>query len=231
MAAITMELLTGCALSPEEREIRACDALERKYGEEFEIAEVYPLQFPEDYYTVEAYAVKYPDLPFVAKVDFQGKSVADDCVSIRVCDAIKEQAEKNLDRMPGIYQVCTYVAGPQPVTSNAGISIREYAELDLKNTFRFELVFCPDDGALPQDMYAGLEKLLNSMEFLHAEVWLRIVDREQFSRAEEILAEDGVQSLAYKQFGQQVIHVWLPYEKGKLQMTDKEFNASVRNGT
>ena len=189
MLPITEETLSEYALSPNEREARAKAALERKYGMEFEISEVYPQKFLEDRFEVEAYAAEEPDLRFTAEISLQNDDIFDTYAAVRVCAAIRDQAELNLDGLPGIYMVCTYVAGPQPSTANAAISIRDYAALDAMNRFRFELVFYPDTDAASQDIYKALCGMMRTMEFLPAEVWLRVVDKDQFDRAEELLAD------------------------------------------
>lgn len=230
MLPITTDKLTESALSPKERETRAKDALERKYGKEFEISEVYPQKFLEEHFMVEAFAAEEPELRFTAEVSILTDEVFDSYAAVRVCAAIEEQAERNLDGLPGIYMVCAYVAGPQPSTANADIGIRDYASLDPMNRFRFELLFCPDAEAGTPEIWKSLSGMLRGLEFLPVEVWLRVVDNEQFDRAEELLTEQGPQSTEYKQLRRQVTRCLLPYEHGDLKMTEAELASAIRNG-
>ena len=230
VAAIITEALSACAIPAEQREERAKAALEKKYGREFEITEVYPQRFSKNYYEVQAYEIHEPNIRFFASVNTQDDGESDDYVTVRVCAAISAQSEENLDMTPGIYFVHTYAPGPQPHCEDPDISIRDFAALDPLNVFRIEVYLIPDEDASPQELYNGLSALLKEMESLPTSVWLRLVNEDQFRMAQELLTEVEPMSMEYQAFKEGLHNVALTFRQGTMQTTLSEFTAAIRSG-
>ena len=229
MAALSMEMLTACGVSPENREERAKAALEKKYEMEFEITEVYPQKFGDLFYRVQAYAVEEPGLRFKAAIDTEDDRISDDLIEKRICAAISRTLGENLDRLPGLFFLYTYPGAPQPLTDDLGISIRDYVALNSRNRFTVDLYVFPDTGADVKAVYDSLTDLLKDSEYLSVDVRLYFVKGEQLDEVQDILDLADENSMDYKRFKQSLFRVELPYESGKLQLTEREFTEIVRD--
>lgn len=87
-------LLTGCTVN---KTSKAETALEEKYGEDFEVLYSYGgAGLFTDWFDVRAISVKYPDLPFIAHVNTDGKAVSDEYVQRLICNELSEKIKENL---------------------------------------------------------------------------------------------------------------------------------------
>jgi len=228
MAIITASVLSACGTRPEDRESRAKAALEQKYHREFEIIEVYPQKFGDLYYEVQACAVDEPEVRFTASVDTEDDMVSDTYVERRVCAAITQGMENNLDTLPGYYYLFTQAVGPQPITSDAEISIEGYAALDPYNRFQINLFAVPEEAS-PAPFYASVSRLFEGLEYLAGSARLYVVNAEQMQAVQDYLAINDKPDMEYKQLTRGFFSVDIPYEKGTIKMTEAEFTAVVRD--
>ena len=223
MAIITAEVLSACGVPPEKKESRAEAALQHKYGKEFEVLEVYPQKFGDLYYEVLAYPVDEPLIRFSAAIDTEDENISDSYIERRVCAAIAQRAEENLDQLPGVYYLSVYAGGPQPFTEDPDISVEEYASLDPLNIFRVELLITPD-GKDPGAIYDSVGNLFSGMNCLSGAIRLYLVSEEQMSAAQEYMeAHDGLYS-EYLELTSGFFRLDIPYQKGVLGMSRQEFS-------
>lgn len=227
MAIITAEVLSACGVRPEEKESRAENALQNKYGKEFEVLEVYPQKFGDLYYEVLAYPVDEPLVRFSAAIDTEDENISDSYVERRVCAAIAQRAEENLDQLPGAYYLAVYAGGPQPFAEDPNISIEDYVALDPLNIFRVELLIIPD-GKDPEALYNSIGNLFSGMDCLSGAIRLYLVNEEQMGAAQEYLeAHDGLYS-EYLELTKGFFRLEIPYQKGTLGMGGQAFADAVK---
>lgn len=226
MAIVTASVLAACGTKPEDKENRAKTALEQKYHKEFEITEIYPQKFGELYYEVQAYALDEPQVRFKASIDTEDDNISDSYVERQVCAAIARQAEQNLDGLPGYYYLSVQAQGPQPITSDAAISIKDYAALDVYNRFLIELFVVPEstDGAA---FYQSLTKLFENLEFLAGDVCLFVVSEEQSQAVQAYFELHDSPDFEYMQLTKEFFSIDIPYENGLIRMTEAEFTTAV----
>lgn len=226
MAIVTAAVLAACGTKPEDKENRAKTALEKKYQKEFEITQIYPQKFGDLYYEVQAYALDEPQVRFTAAIDTEDDNISDSYVERRVCAAISRQAEQNLDGLPGYYYLSVQAQGPQPVISDAAISIKDYAALDAYNCFLIELFVVPEssDGAA---FYQSLAKLFENMEFLAGDVRLFMVNVEQSQAVQAYFELHNSPDFEYMQLTKEFFSVDIPYKSGSISMTEAEFIVAV----
>jgi len=228
MAIITASVLSACGIQPEEKEDRAKAALEQKYHKEFEITQVYPQKFGDLYYEVQAYAVDEPETRFTAAVDTEDDMVSDTYVERRVCGAITKSMEENMDELPGYYFLFTRAVGPQPITDDAEISIKDYAELDPYNRFQVDLFVAPEEAEAAA-FYQSLSKAFGGLEYIAGGVCLYVVNAEQMEAVQDYLALNDQPDLEYKQLTKEFFSLEIPYEKGVIGMMEADFTAAVRD--
>lgn len=226
MAIITAQVLTACGVKPEEREARAKAALEKKYGREFEITEIYPQKFGELYYTVQAYALGEPDIRFTAYVDTEDDRVSDSYPERRVCAAIAEDVSRNLDGLMGYYYVFVHAVGPQPICDNPEISVKDYTELDPLNSFKSEIYLVPE-GADAKNVYDRLVNMFSGMEYLNFEARLTILDEQLMSDIQEQLEMNQELNMDYKKLVQGCPFVEIPFVERKPAISEDEFIARL----
>ena len=229
MAVLTIEMLSSCGVPPAVREAHAKAALERKYGKEFEITDVYPQKAGDLFYRVQAYAVDEPRLRFKAAIDTEDDRISDDYVEKRICASISETLGAQLDRLPGVFYIFTYPGAPQPLVDDPEISVRDYVLLSPVNCFVSDLFFVPDKDAQAQEVYGSLAGILKKTEYLPLILNFCIVSEEQLDAAEALLDMYDENSMEYKRFLLDVFRVELSFVSGKLKMTEKEFTEAVRS--
>lgn len=169
-------LLTACTGCPAVREEHAKEALEAKYGKTFEIQEVFPQGIGQGYYGVTACAEDDPDLPFTAYVDTGDDNVSDSYVEKIVCREIEEILRGNLNGLETDFDLYVHAVGPQPVVSDTGISIEEYAAMDPQNKFNIEL-FVRNDVVLT-NLYINVFSMLQGLECLRGDLRVVFVPEE-----------------------------------------------------
>ncbi len=222
MAIITAQVLSACGVDPKAKEGRAKAALEKKYGEEFEIVRVYPQKFGELYYDVLAYAVNDPDTRFSASVDTEDDGVSDAFVERRVCAQIAENVSKNLDGLQGYYYVYVHAIGPQPICGDPNIGIEAYARLDPQNRFRAEVFLVPET-ADAGNIYSAVTKMYAGMEYLRVDARLVVVDENKMEDVQEQIVGSGEYSFDLKMSMQDCPSIDIPFENQKIGLSESEF--------
>ena len=149
----------GCE-SPAERKKQATEALEQKYHEKFDIVSYEAPKLLEDYYTVTAYSLEYPDLLFKATLDENNDSVMDSYVTKRLCNRMSEIISKNLGTLEMDYYVFTDALLEDTVLTDPEISVSEYMEENPGNKFMVYLFIEPQKGSVSNIM----ESLLHMMD-------------------------------------------------------------------
>ncbi len=227
MAIITTSVLTACGVEPAEKETRAEAALARKYGQAFDVLQVYPQKFGDLYYEVQACPVDEPLLRFSAVIDTEDDGVSDTYVERRVCAAISRQAEENLDKLPATYYLFVGAAGPQPITEDKDISIEDYAALDPLNMFRLELFAIPE-GRDPAAWYQGMGNLFSGLEALRGNVKLYLVDEKQMDAIQAYFELNDETNFEYLELTKEFFCLEIPYQQGVIGLTEQVFADAVK---
>ena len=113
-----------------------------------------------------------------------------------------------------------HAIGPQPITSDAKISIRDYASLDVYNRFRIEL-FVQPEGKDTAAFYQSIAKLFHDLEYLNGDACLFFVDEEQMEDVQAYLEINDTLTFEFS-------NLEIPYEKGVIETSEDAFAASIK---
>ena len=122
-----------------------------------------------------------------------------------------------------------HAIGPQPIISDAKISIRDYASLDVYNRFRIEL-FVQPEGKDTAAFYQSIAKLFHDLEYLDGDACLFFVDEEQMEDVQAYLEINDTLTFEFSKVTQEFFYLEIPYEKGVIETSEDAFAASIKEG-
>lgn len=227
MAIVTTSVLSACGVKPEDRENRAAEALAQKYHKEFEIVQVYPQKFGDLYYEVQAYAVDEPLVRFTASVDTEDETVSDTYVERRVCAAISQRAEENLNELPAYYYLFVHAIGPQPIVNDVEITIKDYAALDSYNRFRIEIFVVPEEQDVDA-VYHALANLYSGLDCLNGDARLFVIDEEQMESVQTYFEINDKPGFDFFSLTEKFFSLEIPYKNGDIKINREVFAAAVK---
>lgn len=120
-----------------------------------------------------------------------------------------------------------HAIGPQPIISDAKISIRDYASLDVYNRFRIEL-FVQPEGKDTAAFYQSIAKLFHDLEYLNGDACLFFVDEEQMEDVQAYLEINDTLTFEFSKVTQEFFYLEIPYEKGVIETSEDAFAASIK---
>lgn len=120
-----------------------------------------------------------------------------------------------------------HAIGPQPIISDAKISIRDYASLDVYNRFRIEL-FVQPEGKDTAAFYQSIAKLFHDLEYLDGDACLFFVDEEQMEDVQAYLEINDTLTFEFSKVTQEFFYLEIPYEKGVIETSEDAFAASIK---
>lgn len=120
-----------------------------------------------------------------------------------------------------------HTIGPQPIISDAKISIRDYASLDVYNRFRIEL-FVQPEGKDTAAFYQSIAKLFHDLEYLDGDACLFFVDEEQMEDVQAYLEINDTLTFEFSKVTQEFFYLEIPYEKGVIETSEDAFAASIK---
>ena len=120
-----------------------------------------------------------------------------------------------------------HAIGPQPIISDAKISIRDYASLDVYNRFRIEL-FVQPEGKDTAAFYQSIAKLFHELEYLNGDACLFFVDEEQMEDVQAYLEINDTLTFEFSKVTQEFFYLEIPYEKGVIETSEDAFAASIK---
>lgn len=175
--------LSGCA-NPASRKEQAKKELEKKYGETFQVTSYNGGAFLEDYYTVEAYADAYPELPFLASVDVKTGNLSDSYVTKRLCNRLSERAMENLFELKDDIYVYTEADLWGTVLTNPEVSLEDYMKDAPKERFNIHVFINHQESSLA-DIARELNKTLDGISHLNGSLCLYLGSEEQIEKVRE----------------------------------------------
>ena len=226
MGVISANFIGACGVKPEDREQRAKELLEKKYNKAFEIAKVYPQEFGQLYYDVQAFAADMPELRFKASIDTEDENFSDSYVNKIVCWRISQKVGENLDELPAYYYIYSHSLGFQPLADDPDISIEAYSKLTSDFKVRTELYIVPDDLDAAQ-LYACLKKSYEGIEFLNGNIMLYIISRTQMDSVREYIETNDDLRLDYTEMAEDFFTVFVPFDHGNIEISEEEFTAAA----
>ena len=139
-----------------------------------------------------------------------------------MCAAISNKVAENLGNQQEYYLV-TRALGPQPSTTDVQISIQDYASLNPEGRFQILVFATFDEEADKIGIYQSLEKLLVGLEYLPVNVTMYVVDATQRDAIKEYWELNDTTTLEYLEMTTEFFSVELPFEYGKIGITQEQF--------
>lgn len=175
--------LYGCA-SPSQRKAQAKKVFQEKYHEEFEIISYKKASFFEDYYTVKAYAVKYPDLIFRASIDNDSKAFSDSYVMKRICDRMSNKISQNLSTLKNDYYVFTEAMFSDSLITDPEISLEAYIQSEPANKFTIYLCLEQKETNI-ESIVSSVNHMMDGIPEISGSVSIYLVDSKLLTKIQE----------------------------------------------
>lgn len=177
--------MAGCTLPSVGKE-KTEKALEKKYGEEFKVLSFNNPSLFQDYYSAEAYAVAYPEIPFSATVSENFNDVTDSYVTKRLCDRISEQLSKNIASLQDEYYIYTQAMLDDTLLTDPMISLEDYLKDSPGEEFTVHLFIEMKENSL-EEIANALINLMNGVQNLNGSICLYLVDSESLQETKEYI--------------------------------------------
>ena len=181
---LLMVSLSGCGAKAGKEKAKAL--LEEKYGESFTVTDYQAPDLGRAYYTVTAYADKWPDLPFEAFPDEDGGRIADGYVCRRVCEKISETVTENLsDLIPCEIFVHTAMMGSDSVCADPDVSIEEFSTVWEPDNRYYVYLHVDNKNWDGSDVSGYLIYALSGLSGIKGNMTVYFSDQETIGAAEE----------------------------------------------
>ncbi len=217
LAAVVTEL-SGCS-SPSLRKKQAAEALQQKYGEEFEISAYKSEGLLDDYYTVIAYAAEYPDLPFKASVNTKTGNVSDAYVAKRLCDRISDKISLNLGSLETDYYVYTETMLDGTAVTDAMVTLEDFMKEGPGNRFTVYL-FMNREGAAVQNIVSAFGNILNDLTEMSGTVCLYLADEEMLAGVQEYVTSHDNTHSEFDEMTEEAYIGSVSFENGRISLTE-----------
>lgn len=135
-----VSITTGCATNTDEKKNNAETLLEKKYNEKFSVYEYGGKEPMQDWYTVRAYSIEYPDIIFKAEIDTDNR-ISDNYVQRRVGCALKDTIEESFKDLNGGFVVFATPTTYYTVSTDPDITPEKFNEENPTNDFYICLFF------------------------------------------------------------------------------------------
>lgn len=224
--ALLGAILEGCG-NTAEKETRIKEVLGQKYGEKFEVLRIHKQGTMEPYYTAEAYAESYPELPFLVTMDTEDDVFSDGYVMKRGTNLISSQAAENIGKLKGVYYIHTQAMFPDSVSADPDISLKEYLESEKNNFFTVYLYLDPSPEN-PDSLYAAISELLKGLTPMEGSIEIFFADEKQMNRVREYVESHATLEDDYVKLGENCHVTGIRFYNGELKITEDEFLDRVR---
>lgn len=196
---VTMSGIEGC--SPVQRKHKVKIELENKYNEEFEIVAYRAPGILGDTYTVTAYAVEYPDLPFVAYMDVKTGDVTSSYVSVRLCDRMSQKMMMNLKDLSCQCYVFTKTNWPETLSTDTDITLEDYLKENPGNRFSIYLYLDKAD-AEKENVISSAAKMMEGISGIEGSVSIYLTDSETLSKVQEYVSAHAYTDTAFDELAE-----------------------------
>ena len=209
-------------INPKEYEKQACRLLEEKYGESFEILHYGGWDWMSDSYKVVAYALEYPDILFEAEIKTDGTSMYDEYICARVCRKIEDLIETNIEDLPGYIQLKVLPLFKRVQSVDADMSVEEFFEQNQKNRYAVYLGYSPQIKDV-KAVYGQIAGAFENLEFMSGNIQLYLMEEDKLKEMQTYLEENAKIYYAFEELMEEATNIVIPFEKGKIQITEEKF--------
>ncbi|MEZ3487912.1 MAG: hypothetical protein K1W22_15360 [Lachnospiraceae bacterium] len=214
--------LAACKMDQSGYEERALHMLEEKYDEKFTIWQYAGREFTRGYFTVICSPEEAQDILFETRVANDGSYIEDDYVSAVVCDQAERQIDENLEYMEGYLLEKVVPVSKSLDSADADMSVEEFMSLKPGNRFAVYLMYCPQERGADK-AYKELQKAFSGLDCMSGNIQLYVMQEEELKEMQGYLAEMTEPDSGFEERTEGKKRITIPFEKGILQMSDREF--------
>lgn len=212
--------------TPPDYEAQATRLLEEKYGEPFEIVEVFTPSPTSGNYKVGAHPRSAPELIFNATVAMDGSSLTDGYVCRCVSAKIENQMRENLDGLEGDFLVKAGAAVKTIDSTDTGMSIAEYQAGRPALGYAIYLVYFPGaTGA--SEIYNTISHSFDGLNELHGNLYLYITDDSTLEAVQKLFAQTANADSRFDDLVADSGCVQIAFENGTLAIDQQTFLQTV----
>jgi hypothetical protein len=175
-----MAAMTGCG--SRERNAKAAELLEEKYGEKFVIDENRGQEPMQDYYTVIAHSEEYPTIIFSAGIGADDDSVDDTYVCERLMARMSDEMSKSMGSLKGESYIFAQGFLEYTPFDDTNISLETFMQELPDQEFTFYLNYVPEDGETAEDIYDGVSSMVSSIAAAKGNVAVYICDEKTLGK-------------------------------------------------
>lgn len=175
-----MAAMTGCG--SRERNAKAAELLEEKYGEKFVIDENRGQEPMQDYYTVIAHSEAYPTIIFSAGIGADDDSVDDTYVCERLMARMSDEMSKSMGSLKGESYIFAQGFLEYTPFDDTNISLETFMQELPDQEFTFYLNYVPEDGETAEDIYDGVSSMVSSIAAAKGNVAVYICDEKTLGK-------------------------------------------------
>ena len=211
---------------PISKKRHAAEELKQKYHEEFKIISYSGIKLSQDYYTVEAYSVEYPNLIFRASIDNKSGDIMDSYVTKRLCSRISDKISQNLKTLKDDYYVFTEAMLEDTLLTDPTISIEEYLKEETSNIFTIYL--CIDqNGSSAQNIVTSVNNMLNGLPEFSGSVEIFLTDTNLLARIKEYVESNSDTYFEFDEMTEDTYIGTISFENGHVALTEYTLNKMI----
>lgn len=194
--------------------------LNEKYSRPMVVDHVQGGNLLDTFFNVVAYDEERPKLMFAAKVNNDGKGIADNYVGRILCSKLSDRIEKNLDSLRGFYFIHSQMEYEAWTLTDPETDLDEYLTEHQEKRYIILFAFSADETDFDfENYYSGLENLLTGLPVSEANVVLYNCDERMLANMEGYFEE---KDRIYDDFTSMVS----PYRIGKVKFENSRLMAT-----
>lgn len=202
---------------------RAEELLREKYHEDFVVYQYIGQGMLDNFYTINAYSLSHPEMPFNAYVSIGGSSVSDEYFTKILCEKMAHKIMENMAGISGDFYIHIQPMLMSSVESDIQISVKDYLK---NNPFNFYTIYMYIDlKEKMTDLYAKIGDSISKIGMIDGNLILYQMSDEKILEVQEyvdthtrIYSEHDETTEAY------MLGIF-EFEKGKFKNTEFERRA------
>ena len=208
------------------RGIIAKALLEEKYGKEFEVFQVRPLEIFQDDFQVIMYPYDFPELLFIAKVSLDGKTVTDNYAVKLACNDYCDTMLARIPQMNGdlFIRLNSLNAGFGLVEKS--ISLAEYQKMNPGNKYVL-LFFYSEDEEKTDNLYSIVNQMISGDEKISGRLMYYKVSENQLADIQLYLESHDRIYMDFQDVLDNVIPTEVKFESGRISISESEWKERI----
>ena len=204
----------------------AKELLEKKYGKDFEVQEVRPVELFQDEYQVIVYPYDFPELLFIAKVSLDGEKVTDNYALKMACNNYCESMLEKITELSGDIYLRLNSVNRGFAIEEKEITISEFQEKNPKNKYSLLFFYSPNEQK-KDDLYSVIGQMLSGDEQISGKIMFYHVTQKQLSDIQLYLEAHDHIYMDFQDILDKVNPVEIPFDSGKISISEAEWEERI----